>query len=128
MTAEEMWNQSGLTGEYDAWSFGDDADTLARLVKDGIKTATCSAYCFYELEEEEAYMEQLLAQYKRQYSDYEVKLAKANRGSEKPTMVILNTRKGCGVKWIEELGPGNHNCPISEEQAAAAIREIRGED
>ena len=52
MTAEEMWNQSGLTGEYDAWSFGDDADTLARLVKDGIKTATCSAYCFYELEEE----------------------------------------------------------------------------
>ena len=57
-----------------------------------------------------------------------VKLAKANRGSEKPTMVILNTRKGCGVKWIEELGPGNHNCPISEEQAAAAIREIRGED
>ena len=35
MTAEEMWNQSGLTGEYDAWSFGDDADTLARLVKDG---------------------------------------------------------------------------------------------
>ena len=53
MTAQEMWNQSGLTGEYDAWSFGDDADTLARLVKDGIKTATCSAYCFYELEKED---------------------------------------------------------------------------
>ena len=52
MTAEEMWNQSGLTGEYDAWSFGDDADKLARLVKAGIKTATCSAFCFYELEEE----------------------------------------------------------------------------
>ena len=53
MTAEEMWNQSGLTGEYDAWSFGDDADKLAQLVKDGIKTATCSAYCFYEMEEED---------------------------------------------------------------------------
>ena len=52
MTAEEMWIQSGLTGEYDAWSFGDDADKLARLVRDGIKTATCSAYCFYEMEEE----------------------------------------------------------------------------
>ena len=52
MTAEEMWIQSGLSGEYDAWSFGDDADTLARLVRDGIKTATCSAYCFYEMEEE----------------------------------------------------------------------------
>ena len=34
-----------------------------------------------------------------------VKLAKANRGSEKPTMVILNTRKGCGVKWIDKLMP-----------------------
>ena len=52
MTAEEMWIQSGLSGEYDAWSFGDDADTLSRLVRDGIKTATCSAYCFYEMEEE----------------------------------------------------------------------------
>ena len=57
-----------------------------------------------------------------------VKQAKANRSTDKPTMVILNTRKGCGVKWIEDLGAGNHNTNISEEQAAAAIREIRGED
>ena len=55
------------------------------------------------------------------------KKAKANRGSGKPTMVILNTRKGCGVKWIEDLGAGNHNTNVSEEQASAAIREIRGE-
>ncbi|MBQ2101159.1 MAG: ASCH domain-containing protein [Lachnospiraceae bacterium] len=53
MTAEELWQQSGLTGEYDAWSFGDDADELAELVKNGVKTATCSAYGFYELEGEE---------------------------------------------------------------------------
>ena len=52
MTAEEMWKESGLTGEYEAWSFGDDTDALARLVKDGIKTATCSARCFYEMEGE----------------------------------------------------------------------------
>ena len=57
-----------------------------------------------------------------------VKLAKSCRGGEKPTMVILNTVKGCGVKWIEELGSCNHNCNISAEQAEAAIREIRGED
>ena len=57
-----------------------------------------------------------------------VKQAKLNRTTDKPTMVILNTRKGCGVKWIEDLGAGNHNTNISEEQAAAAIREIRGED
>ena len=47
-----MWKESGLTGEYEAWSFGDDADELARLVKEGIKTATCSALCFYEMEGE----------------------------------------------------------------------------
>ncbi len=56
-----------------------------------------------------------------------VQAARANRGSGRPTMVILNTKKGCGVRWIEELGTANHNCPLSEEQAAAAIREIRGE-
>lgn len=52
MTAEELWKESGLIGEYSAWSFGDDADQLAELVKDGTKTATCSLFCFYELEEE----------------------------------------------------------------------------
>ncbi len=54
-----------------------------------------------------------------------VEAAKANIGSGKPTMVILNTLKGCGVKWIEEMGAGNHNTNISEEQAKAAIAEIR---
>ena len=53
--------------------------------------------------------------------------AKLGIGSGKPTMVILNTLKGCGVPWIVNLGPGNHNCPISEEQAEAAIAEIRKE-
>lgn len=53
MKAEEMWKQSGLTGEYEAWSFGDDADKLAELVKAGIKTATCSALIFYNSEDEE---------------------------------------------------------------------------
>ena len=57
-----------------------------------------------------------------------VKHAKLGLGGGKPTMVILNTLKGCGVQWIVDLGPGNHNCPVSEEQAEAAIREIRGED
>ena len=48
-------------------------------------------------------------------------------GSGRPTMVILNTKKGCGVKWIEDLGAGNHNTKVSEEQARAAVAEIRGE-
>ena len=53
MTAEELWKKSGLTGNYDAWAFGEDADRLAELVKKGIKTATSSLLCFYELEGEE---------------------------------------------------------------------------
>ena len=57
-----------------------------------------------------------------------VKHARLGLGSGRPTMVILNTKKGCGVKWIEDLGAGNHNTNISEEQARAAIAEIRGED
>lgn len=55
-----------------------------------------------------------------------IRKAKENRGSGKPTMVILHTKKGCGVKWIEDLGPGNHNTNVTEEQAKAAIAEIRG--
>ena len=57
-----------------------------------------------------------------------VEHAKLGRDSGKPTMIILNTVKGCGVQWIVDLGAGNHNSNINEEQAAAAIREIRGED
>ena len=56
-----------------------------------------------------------------------VKHAKLGAGSGRPTMVILNTLKGCGVPWIVDLGPGNHNCKISEEQAEAAIAAIRKE-
>ena len=53
--------------------------------------------------------------------------AKLGLGSGKPTMVILHTVKGCGVPWIVDLGAGNHNANITEEQAQAAIRAIRGE-
>ena len=56
-----------------------------------------------------------------------VKHAKLGVGSGKPTMVILNTKKGCGVQWIEELGTANHNTNITEEQANEAIRAIREE-
>ena len=47
MTAEELWKQSGLTGQYEAWAFADAPDKLAALVRDGIKTATSSAYDLY---------------------------------------------------------------------------------
>ena len=57
MTAQEMWErfikeQNISDTEYDAWAFGDDADGLAELVRQGIKTGTSSAYPLYELEGE----------------------------------------------------------------------------
>ena len=57
-----------------------------------------------------------------------VKQARRRVGSGRPTMVILNTVKGCGVPAVVALGPGNHNCPFSEEQAEAAIAALRKGD
>ena len=57
-----------------------------------------------------------------------VKHARLGIGSGKPTMVLLNTVKGKGVKWVEELGAANHNAPFTSAQAEAAVAEIRGED
>ena len=48
MTAEELWERSGLSGTYEAWAFGEASDKLAELVVQGIKTATCSAYDLYQ--------------------------------------------------------------------------------
>lgn len=53
MTAEEMWQKSGLGGTYQAWAFGGAPDKLAQLVLDGVKTATCSAVSVYEFQQEE---------------------------------------------------------------------------
>ena len=52
MTAEELWKRSGLSGNYEAWAFGEAADKLAGLVVQGIKTATCSAYDLYQVNNE----------------------------------------------------------------------------
>ena len=52
MTAEELWKKSGLTGKYEAWAFGGAPDKLAKLVLEGTKTATCSAYELYQIEDE----------------------------------------------------------------------------
>ena len=52
MTAEELWKRSGLTGTYEAWPFGEAPDKLADLVARGVKTATCSAFDLYEINDE----------------------------------------------------------------------------
>ena len=56
-----------------------------------------------------------------------VKQAQANLGSGQPTMVILRTVKGCGMKWAEDLGAANHNTAVPREEAEAALRALREE-
>ena len=56
-----------------------------------------------------------------------IQAAKNNRGSGRPTMVILHTKKGCGMKWAEDLGAANHNTPVPMDVAEAAIRALREE-
>ncbi|HLR52621.1 MAG TPA: ASCH domain-containing protein [Candidatus Avamphibacillus sp.] len=48
----KYWKDRNKPQSVSAWQFGVDPDTLAKLVIDGIKTATCSGYIFYELENE----------------------------------------------------------------------------
>lgn len=57
MTAEQMWmayaGRCGIShADYDIWSFGGEPDLLARLVLEGKKTATASAFPLYEAENE----------------------------------------------------------------------------
>ena len=47
--------------------------------------------------------------------------------SEKPSMIILNTVKGKGVTFIEEMGFGNHSIPMTKEQMDLALAEVKGE-
>lgn len=51
---ENYWKQRGEKAPeaVTAWAFGVDADELAQLVMDGVKTATCSGLIFYEKENE----------------------------------------------------------------------------
>ena len=53
MTEQELWKEFSDKEnikdlDYEAWSFGGDPDRLARLVADGIKTATCSLKLLYD--------------------------------------------------------------------------------
>ncbi|MCR4684846.1 MAG: ASCH domain-containing protein [Lachnospiraceae bacterium] len=50
MTAEELWEKSGIDGEYDAWAFGDDAVCI-------IQTTNVYTVPFDQVSEEHAYRE-----------------------------------------------------------------------
>jgi uncharacterized protein YhfF len=48
----EYWEGREKPQSVSAWKFGVNPNHLAQLVIDGVKTATCSAHIFYELENE----------------------------------------------------------------------------
>lgn len=50
----DFWSNRGVEQplSVNAWQFGETPDYLAKLVIDGVKTATCSGLVFYELEKE----------------------------------------------------------------------------
>ncbi len=47
--------------------------------------------------------------------------------TDKPSMIILDTIKGKGVKFIEEMGYANHSITMDEETTRKALAEVRGE-
>lgn len=55
MNAQELWNKykkinPSIGDDIDAWQFGAEADLLAKLVLEGTKTATASAYDLYAVD------------------------------------------------------------------------------
>ncbi|MCR4660510.1 MAG: transketolase [Clostridia bacterium] len=54
-------------------------------------------------------------------------ITKAKTSKHKPTMIILNTIKGKGVKFVEDAKPKNHSMPIDDEHMKIAIEEIKND-
>lgn len=54
-------------------------------------------------------------------------IKKAKEQEEKPSMIILDTLKGKGVSFAEELHLNNHSMPISAEQHKKALEELKGD-
>jgi transketolase domain protein len=52
-------------------------------------------------------------------------ITKAKEEKERPSMVILDTVKGKGISFIEELGIANHSTTISREQLQQAMQELK---
>lgn len=55
--------------------------------------------------------------------DTAISTAQKTRG--RPCMIVLKTIKGKGVRFVEEAGTGNHNMPVTAEQRAIALAELK---
>jgi len=54
--------------------------------------------------------------------DHAILSAKKSKG--RPTMIILNTIKGKGAYFAEQIGAGNHNMHVEPEQIQKALKEL----
>ena len=54
-------------------------------------------------------------------------IQKAKLFASKPTMIILNTVKGCGISFAEKAGASNHSMTVSEEMFKEGIEELGGD-
>ena len=52
-------------------------------------------------------------------------IEKAKSVKNKPHMIILNTIKGKGVSFIEEMGFKNHSIPVSSSDLERALKELQ---
>jgi transketolase len=61
-------------------------------------------------------------------ADIYEKIIDGKKSKDKPTMIILNTIKGKGISFIEEMGYKNHSMNVNESQKSLALNELKGEE
>ncbi len=54
-------------------------------------------------------------------------LTRAEEHKGQPSMIIMRTRKGHGVSFIEEMGVANHSMPLTPEQVTVGVAELEKE-
>lgn len=57
--------------------------------------------------------------------DAAIQFAKSLRNQKKPVMIIMNTIKGKGVSYAEQLGCGSHNFAIDEALKESILEEFQ---
>lgn len=54
-------------------------------------------------------------------------IAQAKTVKGKPHMIVLNTVKGKGIRFVEEAAPANHSMPMPADRCEQALKDIKGE-
>ncbi len=61
-------------------------------------------------------------------ADIYEKIMDGKKSKDKPTIIILNTIKGKGISFIEDMGYKNHSMNVTESQKSLALNELKGEE